>query len=139
MRNSARALLITKQNKICLIKRNKNGEEYWVTPGGGIDDGEEPLDALLRELKEEIGAQLSPDICKFLFEYATDSGTSYFFLARETSARVPPTGDEHKISNPNNSYEICELTFEEAEKVNLVPKEIKEKLIKTMHSEISIS
>jgi putative (di)nucleoside polyphosphate hydrolase len=33
----------------------KNGKEAWQMPQGGIDPGEDPAHAALRELKEEIG------------------------------------------------------------------------------------
>lgn len=32
----------------------------WITPGGGIDEGEEPLDAAVRELREETGLEVTP-------------------------------------------------------------------------------
>ena len=38
---TARGVII-KNNKILLIHRLKKGEEYFVLPGGGIEDGETP-------------------------------------------------------------------------------------------------
>jgi len=40
------------ERKILLLKHSKG---YWDLPGGRIDPGENPLDALLREVREEIG------------------------------------------------------------------------------------
>ena len=37
------------------------GSRWWVTPGGGIDPGESPLDAVVRELAEETGLVVTPD------------------------------------------------------------------------------
>jgi 8-oxo-dGTP pyrophosphatase MutT (NUDIX family) len=38
----------------------KNGEDFvfWVTPGGEIEPGEEPREAAVRELREELGLDL---------------------------------------------------------------------------------
>ena len=56
-RKSSRALVLTKENKILFIKRIKIGQEpYYVTPGGGIEENENSLEALKRELLEETGA-----------------------------------------------------------------------------------
>lgn len=54
----------------------KEYEHDWSLPGGGVDHGEEPLDALRRELKEEI--------CVGDFVSATLKGAfSYYFEERE--------------------------------------------------------
>lgn len=37
------------------------GSEWWVTPGGGIDEGETPAHAAVRELAEETGLTVGED------------------------------------------------------------------------------
>lgn len=37
------------------------GSRFWQTPGGGIDDGESPREAVARELFEETGLAVDPE------------------------------------------------------------------------------
>ena len=47
----------------------------WALPGGRIDEDEEPLDAALRELQEELRLDLAPaDLLGVLDDYPTRSG-----------------------------------------------------------------
>ena len=42
-------------DRILLCRHEKPGKEYWLLPGGGVDSGESLVDALRRELEEEVG------------------------------------------------------------------------------------
>lgn len=47
------AAIIIKNNKIFLIHCKKAGREYWVFPGGGIEEGDSGREIIVREVKEE--------------------------------------------------------------------------------------
>ena len=51
-------LLLNRDGKVFVGRRidaAKEADNIWQMPQGGIDEGEEPRDAALRELREEIG------------------------------------------------------------------------------------
>ncbi len=48
-------LLLNTQGKVFVAKRLDMLAEAWQMPQGGIDKGEEPRDAAIRELQEETG------------------------------------------------------------------------------------
>jgi 8-oxo-dGTP diphosphatase len=49
--------LLRWQDRILLCRHEKPGKEYWLLPGGGVDSGESLVDALQRELLEEVGLE----------------------------------------------------------------------------------
>ena len=44
--------------RVLLCRHEKPGREYWLLPGGGVNSGESLVNALHRELAEEIGIRL---------------------------------------------------------------------------------
>ncbi|MFZ4843131.1 NUDIX hydrolase [Mycetocola saprophilus] len=47
--------IITDGSQILLAHWNERGHSGWTLPGGGIDPGEDPADAVIREIFEETG------------------------------------------------------------------------------------
>lgn len=54
-RRGVGAFLFNPEGKVFVAQRLDNPGKYWQMPQGGIDKGEKPRQALLRELAEEIG------------------------------------------------------------------------------------
>jgi 8-oxo-dGTP diphosphatase len=63
VREAARALLLDPDDRLLLVRfvHPQTGEEFWTTPGGGLDPGEGLEDGLRRELREETGLE-DPEI-----------------------------------------------------------------------------
>ena len=58
VRNSARSIIIS-DNKLAMIHSLKY--DYYKFPGGGIEQGEDPVAAVIRETREEAGLVIIPD------------------------------------------------------------------------------
>jgi 8-oxo-dGTP diphosphatase len=60
LRRGVRALVVDARDRVLLVRfefpTDLNGvRALWATPGGGVEDGEDDLRALTRELSEEVG------------------------------------------------------------------------------------
>jgi 8-oxo-dGTP pyrophosphatase MutT (NUDIX family) len=88
---SAWVILYTK-NKLVLGKRSpqmKNANQ-WNFFGGGVDEGEDPREAAVRELREETGYSLSSSALKHI----TTIGSNVYFSAKITDPENVHTSDE---------------------------------------------
>jgi 8-oxo-dGTP pyrophosphatase MutT (NUDIX family) len=58
-RQAVRAILLTPAREILMmqIREPGGGARFWITPGGGMEDGENFDTTLRRELKEELGLE----------------------------------------------------------------------------------
>jgi len=104
-RNAARVVLLDGRDRVLLLKWvHANAPErghWWITPGGGLDPEESYPSGAARELFEETGLRLAPDVLQGpIFERDTDTeidGTRYFqhevfFLARVDAHEVDTAG-----------------------------------------------
>ena len=66
-RISAGAIVIDHE-KLLLVKYGaKNGTNFLVAPGGGVEKEEGLPEAVIREVKEETGLEVNPFPCRVLF------------------------------------------------------------------------
>jgi putative (di)nucleoside polyphosphate hydrolase len=71
-RPCAGAMLINRDGLIFVARRIDTPGDAWQMPQGGIDDGEMPREAALRELKEETGTGRAEIIAESRFWYDYD-------------------------------------------------------------------
>lgn len=55
-RNATRAIVFDKDGKVALVHVSKH--DYYMLPGGGIEDGEDSRNGLNREITEELGCKI---------------------------------------------------------------------------------
>jgi 8-oxo-dGTP diphosphatase len=71
---------------VCQRTRHQTMPMKWEFPGGKIEEGEQPRDALRRELEEELGidATIGDEIARIRHEYRGGSSVELrFFLVQE--------------------------------------------------------
>ncbi|MDP2649343.1 MAG: NUDIX domain-containing protein [bacterium] len=123
------AAVIIKDNKILLMRRFKNGQKYFVFPGGGVEENESIENALIREIKEEFDIDIK--IEKLLFQNENQGRQEIYFLVKEFTGIPQLSGEEKERMNKDNQYFPAWLDLKEAFKLpNLYPKEAKKEIEK---------
>ncbi|HEX8237294.1 MAG TPA: NUDIX hydrolase [Abditibacteriaceae bacterium] len=65
---------IIRDNTILMVQHRDSQREYWTLPGGAIETGETPQQAVVREVLEETG--LTATVSRLLFEEEYLQGTA---------------------------------------------------------------
>ena len=121
------AAIIIKDDKILLIHRIKNGQEYYVFPGGGVKEEESLEEALAREIKEELTLDIK--LFKQIFNLTNQGQEEYYFLVEDYDGTPQLNGEEKERMNESNQYIPIWKNLNEAKNLsNLYPKEAREKL-----------
>jgi 8-oxo-dGTP diphosphatase len=85
--------LIVKEGKllVCQRTRHQTMPLKWEFPGGKIEEGEQPRDALRRELEEELGilATIGDEVRRIQHEYPNGGMVELrFFIVREHQREI---------------------------------------------------
>ena len=118
----------TKQ--ILLIHRWKNGEEYFVIPGGGAESGETAVKVAQREIQEELGWSLSEKQLQPAFTFRNGQRLEIYFHATISHTSAPMIqGEEALRSHTQNIYQPEWLDIEAICDLNLRPAGLKNLLL----------
>lgn len=87
------AALIFKDGKVLVCQRTRHQTMplKWEFPGGKIEEGEQPRDALRRELEEELGieAKIGEEVARIRHEYPNRSLVELrFYVVREYRGEI---------------------------------------------------
>jgi ADP-ribose pyrophosphatase YjhB (NUDIX family) len=110
--------LVVREGRLLLTRRAREPRRgMWDAPGGFIDPGEHPEDALVRELAEETGLEIEVLglVGFFLDRYGEDgvATLNVFYEARVAGGRERPADDVSEIGwFPLDALPLAEIAFE---------------------------
>jgi 8-oxo-dGTP pyrophosphatase MutT (NUDIX family) len=125
MRQRAAVIIIDEtEGKVLLMCRHKYGRCYYVVPGGGVEAGETPAEAAIREAKEETG--LDVVIERQVCEYVNHGQPEHYFLAASFSGELCLGGPEVQRQSRQNVYLLEWVPLSKLDDIPLMPKSIRE-------------
>lgn len=125
-RVSSRAIII-EDNKLLTMFRRKiksdgSVKEYYVIPGGGLEEGETLEENVIRELKEEFNVDI--EIIKFLGTEEYDDTIANYFLCKIVNGTPKLGGEELDRITPENYYEIRYIDLNDIDCYDINAKDI---------------
>jgi mutator protein MutT len=96
------AAVIVRDGQILLMHRLKDGREYYSFPGGSVEEGETPEQAVRREIQEEFTLDIVSE--KLLLEMESMGKYGYYYLVRQFTGVPTLGGEEKRIMTRENQY-----------------------------------
>jgi len=98
-------IVLIKENQVALIERHRAGLDYFVFPGGGVDEGETPEQAAIRETMEELGIEVKIKQKVAEINLGPKSRQVYFLVEHVSGEFGTGNGEEFTDSDPNDPDE----------------------------------
>ena len=125
-RVSSRAIIIEDNKLLTMFRRKiKNDgsvKEYYVIPGGGLEEGETLEENVIRELKEEFNVDI--EIIKFLGTEEYEDTIANYFLCKIVNGIPKLGGEELERMTPQNYYEIKYIDLKDIDNYDINAKDI---------------
>ena len=118
LNKNALGIIFNDDMEVLLLKRSSYTEQWmpskWALVGGGIEDGEEPVDSIEREIEEETGLDVNKFIEKFVIQRSEDN-VEHIFVGKYDG-----DPDDVKLNKEHTDYEWRDVNNIEGE-LDIVP------------------
>ena len=124
MRIRAAAILI-QNNSLALMERHRAGMHYFAFPGGGVDAGETPEQAVVREVREELGIEVR--VLRLAAEVWFRGNQQFFFLVEQTGGEFGTGAGEEFAPDHDparGTYEPVWMPLGQVTIKNVLPKPV---------------
>lgn len=124
MRVRSAAILI-QNNSLALMERHRDDRHYFSFPGGGVDEGETPEQAVVREVREELGIEVR--VLRLAAEVWFRGNQQFFFLVEQTGGTFGTGAGEEFASTADparGTYEPIWMPLEQVTIQNVLPKPV---------------
>ena len=125
-RVSSRGIIIEDEKVYLMFRRKRNNDgtfkEYYVIPGGGIEENETLEENLIREMKEEFSVDVK--IEGYLGKDEGEESIANFYSCSIISGIPALGGEELEKCTENNYYEIKKVSLKDLDNINLLGKDM---------------
>lgn len=129
MADRASAIIIS-QRHILLIHRTRGQREFYVFPGGGIEEGESAEEACIREVLEETGLQTA--WVAFAFDHAAADRLAHYFFVQVHPGTLAFSGPEMQKRSEENRYLLEWSLLAQVGALNLQPAAVRDALARVV-------
>ena len=110
--------LVVRDKKILMVKHKQGDDEWYCSPGGGIEKGETPEQAAIRELQEECN--VSGTIIKKTSEYVDPYDDTNFFYSYhiDIGNQSPRLGNDPEEAKTHSLVEVRWMSLNELSEID---------------------
>lgn len=110
-----------RDGQVLVVLRHRNGEPYAVLPGGGVEVGETPQQACVRELREETGLVGVPEALLPVGLDREQPALYFRVRAGDGAPQMPADSPEARRATDENRYEPAWVPIDDLERLGLRP------------------